>query len=728
MNRVFDALAGHLAQNRVRWLCAILLATALGLPGAARLPVDNSVGVWSLSEAPATRVYHRWRAVFGNDDWLVVGFRPKAPVTSEAGLAELARVSERLERLPGAGETVSLWSYVRESRGLAKGERPAPADREAFARELASSPFFDHDLWNPKTGAVGIYVEVARSDPTTMGALKSGLEAAVAEEAAQGTTLYWGGVSAISMALDEASQREISVRFPLGVVVATAAVWLSGMPVRALLAILALAGVSTLASLGALAASGHSLNMVLTILPSLVFFVSLTYGVFVAHGLAGAGLTGDRDARLRRVFGPVFDSMLATVAGLLALKLSAFPVLGQLGVFGSLGTLLGMVLPFCALPILLPEGVACDHGPQPMWARLPAKPVLFAWTVVVALSLPGIPKIRAEMDPLSFLPTASPVRAGFTWIGRELTGLSPVEIAITFPEPVRDPAAFAALDRACERVRALAGVARVLSPADWLRRFHQNAASGETPDPAAYTVPTDAAEVGRVLDDEGADRFLGRFVSKDRRTWHVHVRTRVEAAMAFAALKASIVDELARAFPRAAIETYGQHALIKEMEAYLVSSTAASLGVAWLLIAIILIFRAPTPWLGAWAIVPNTLPIVLVLAAMGYGGIPLDVATSMVTAVATGLCADNTFHFMERWRTARAEGLSEHVAIRHTLDHVAAPMIQSGLLTGTLFCVLGTSSFVPVMYFGLLNALSIFSSLVLDLTFLAAYLKVRAGD
>lgn len=727
MPRLFDLLAGFLARHRRACLIAILAATAAGLPGVARLDVDNSVGVWSLPEAPATRAYQRWRAVFGNDDWIVVAFRPAGDPLSGTWLAEVRRVTERLERLPGAGQAISLWSYYRDSRGIDGNQQPGEEELLAFAREVRASPFFENDLVRTSSGAAGIYFEVPRSDPGTLKRLGEAMRSLVEQEAATGTTLYWGGVSAIAMALDEASRREISVRFPLGVLVAVLVVWWSGMPWRALAVILVLAGTATLGSLGALAAAGHSLNMILTILPSLVFFVSLTYGVFVAHGLAGAGLSGDLDARLRRVFGPVFDSMASTVAGLLALLLSAFPVLGRLGLYGSLGVVLGMVLPFCAMPLVLPEGQRCDPGPSRRWARLRPVPVLVFWGLVLLAALPGIPRIQVEMDPLRFLPAASPLRQSFGWIGRELTGLSPVEVVLVFPKAVTDPAAFARLDTACERIRRLPGVMRLLGPADWLKRFHQNQV-GDGFDPAAYRVPTDAGEIARVLASEDADRFLGRFVTKDLTTWHVHVRTNVEAALAFGALKARILAELRRDLPEARLETYGQHALIKEMETYLVSSTATSLVVAWFLIALILVARAPTVELGLWATVPNTLPILFVLAAMGYAGIPLDVGTSMVTAVATGLAADNTFHFMERWKTARGAGLELDAAIDETLAHGANPMVQSSLMTGTLFAVLSTSSFLPVVYFGVLNALSIFSSLLLDLTFLAAWLRVRRPD
>ncbi len=725
MSRLFDLLAAFIARHRRAVLAAILLATAAGLPGAARLTVDNSVAVWSLPGAPASQAYQRWRAVFGNDDWIVVGFRPAAPPFSAAWLAHVRRVTERVQRLPGAGEVISLWAYYRESRGAA-AEQPSAEDLRAFEAELRASPFFENDLLRASTGATGVYFEISKNDPETLAQLSAALRRLVAEEEAAGAHLYWGGVSAIAMALDEASREEIALRFPLGVVAAALVVRASGMPWRALAAILALAGVATLASLGALAAAGHSLNMILTILPSLVFFVSLTFGVFVAHGLAGAGLDGGVDHRMRRVFGPVFDSMSSTVAGLLALLLSAFPVLGRLGLFGSLGVVIGMVLPFCALPLLLPGGVRCDHGPARFWTRLPPRPVLAFWTVALLIALPGIPRIRAEMDPLRFLPARSHLRESFAWFGRELTGLSPVEVVLAFPGPVRDPQAYARLQEACARVRALPGVQRVLSPADWLARFHQNR-TGDGLDPAAYRVDPDPDQLRRDLSAEDADRFLRRFVTRDLTTWRVHVRTNVEAALAFADLKQRIVAEFARAFPAARVETYGQHALIKEMERYLVTSTAASLGVAWLVIAVILVARAPTRALGAWAIVPNTLPIVLVLAAMGYAGIPLDVGTSMVTAVATGLAADNTFHFMERWQYARAAGLSDAAAIDETLAHGANPMVQSSLMTGTLFAVLATSNFLPVVYFGVLNALSIFASLFLDLTFLAAWLRVRQG-
>lgn len=700
-----------------------MLASLAGAPLAARLQMDNSIRVWRLPGTPATAAYDRWRAVFGDDDWLVVGARPASSPLSPAGLGEVRRLTEALERLPGVGRTISLWTYFRDSRGIEAGRVPPVDEVKVFEEEVLASPFFENDLLRRSTGAAGIYLEVTARDPAASEALGTALNALAASERASGRELHWGGVSAIAFALDAASRREIALRFPIGVAVAALLVWWSGMPVPAVLLTMVLAGLASLASLGALSWAGHSLNMVLTILPSLVFFVTLTYGVFVAHALAGAGLAGPLEQRLKRIFVPVTDSMVCTVVGLLALELCAFPVLRHLGRFGALGVFFGMLLPFCAMPIALAEGVPCDRGPQPYWARRNPRNVLVFWALSVLVALPGVTMIRAEMDPLSFLPPDDPVRSGFAWISANLTGLSPLEVVIEHGVPLTDPAALRALDGACASVRGLPGVSRVLGPADWLARFEQNRAAGETLDPAAYRVPDAEEPIRAALTDDDASPFLRRFVTKDLATWHVHVRTTVERALAFAQLKDRVVAQFAAAFPRARVSTYGQHALIKEMEGYLVSSTFESLGVAWLIIATILVARAPSLKLGAWAVVPNTLPLVYVLATMGYFGVPLDVGTSMVMAVATGLSADNTFHVMERYGTARAAGMSQDEAITRTLDHAAAPMLQSSLLTSTLFLVLATSPFAPVRWFGILNALSIISSVLLDLTFLPAYLR-----
>ena len=51
--------------------------------------------------------------------------------------------------------------------------------------------------------------------------------------------------------------------------------------------------------------------------------------------------------------------------------------------------------------------------------------------------------------------------------------------------------------------------------------------------------------------------------------------------------------------------------------------------------------------MGLIAMVPNLLPVVLVLGCMGWFSIPMSVATVTVASIVFGIVVDDTIHFSE---------------------------------------------------------------------------------
>jgi len=218
-----------------------------------------------------------------------------------------------------------------------------------------------------------------------------------------------------------------------------------------------------------------------------------------------------------------------------------------------------------------------------------------------------------------------------------------------------------------------------------------------------------------------------RFVDLERRRLRVHVRTTLIEAEAYEALRAAIENKTRELLPGSLASSYGLHARIKIMESHLLASQARALGIAWVLVSLLLVGLAPNVTIGLLAIIPNTLPVILVFATMGALGIPLDLGTMMVTSITMGFAVDDTFHIMSRYGNLISQGLDHTHALDQTLATSGIAVIQTSVLLTTLFCVLATSVFVPISRFGMLVAIAVVAALILDLLLLPALLDVRAS-
>ena len=92
--------------------------------------------------------------------------------------------------------------------------------------------------------------------------------------------------------------------------------------------------------------------------------------------------------------------------------------------------------------------------------------------------------------------------------------------------------------------------------------------------------------------------------------------------------------------------------------------------------------------------------------------IPLNAGTSMVAAIALGICVDDTMHVMSRFHEELKHHASRQDALVAMVRAEAVPIFATSIALAAGFAVFATSSFEPVAHFGLLSALVILVALI----------------
>ncbi len=132
--------------------------------------------------------------------------------------------------------------------------------------------------------------------------------------------------------------------------------------------------------------------------------------------------------------------------------------------------------------------------------------------------------------------------------------------------------------------------------------------------------------------------------------------------------------------------------------------------------------------LAPWAIVASTLPVAALLGLMGWAGIGLDPANTMVGAILIGIGVDDTIHLSLRYADARSEGLDTWDAIDRALRSAGEPVLVSSGVLALGFSVLLFSQWGGLVGFGLLASLGVGLLLAGNLLLLPAALLVGARD
>jgi hypothetical protein len=119
---------------------------------------------------------------------------------------------------------------------------------------------------------------------------------------------------------------------------------------------------------------------------------------------------------------------------------------------------------------------------------------------------------------------------------------------------------------------------------------------------------------------------------------------------------------------------------------------------------------------GLVAMIPNLIPVYLVLALMGTLDIPLDMTTLLIGGVVIGLAVDDTIHFMHKFNRYYEETGDPRAAIHETLITTGSALLFTSIVLGLGFSVFMAAYMVNIAWFGVLLTFSVLVAFLADIT------------
>ena len=728
MNALFHFALAH---RRAVLAASLAAAAALG-PGLLRLETDNSPPVWFVDGAPEVGAYRRLVARFGSDEGYRLAFEGPALWTRE-GLAFLERLEGDLAALPGVRATSSALAHHRPGMTA-----PPAEDPEGFRRRVEDNALDRAAGWFAADGAaLSLLIETEALPPAAAAALERDLGAhAAAAPAGLSATLV--GTRSLEHALD-ASSREIgSVFFPLLVGLALALLAATFRDLAGVAVPLACVAWIELVVLGALGWAGVRMNLVLAVLPPLLFAIALASALHVQIPVRAREAAGETPAAaLAAVYRDKSRALLwtsaTTAAGFASLAISPVPPVAALGLAATFAVVVLGAGIFLFQPALLatlrgsralPER-ALEEALERAGRRLALiaarrrRAVLAAGALLGVAAVSGLPRLERESDAFAYLAADHPTRRAAERLERLGMGFATLELLLEAPAgsaSLREAAAMTAAAGLGRRLRALPGVLGALGAGELVEDvaaaspFAALAASPEELVPGALELLGESGEGRRALD---------RFVSADGRAARLTLFVRHGGYEAIETIATAAEAEGRRAFPGARVEASGQLRVLLGLH----RSLLATLGGSLALMAAVLLgtFAALLRRAGAAlaALVPTAWPVALVLGGMAWAGVPLDVATVMVASIVSGLGVDASIHVLARPRE-RAQEAGTRAAVAEGAARAAPALLVTGAILCTGFGVCALSEFMPIARFGALSAAAIALSVVAALVLLPA--------
>jgi hypothetical protein len=175
------------------------------------------------------------------------------------------------------------------------------------------------------------------------------------------------------------------------------------------------------------------------------------------------------------------------------------------------------------------------------------------------------------------------------------------------------------------------------------------------------------------------------------------------------------------------LQVTGANYLLAQMSRALVHNQVSSLACAVVMILGTITIALRSWRMGVVAAIPNLLPTVMIFGLMGWLGIELSAATTMIASVALGLFVDDTIHLLYLYRQEKKTGRRTFDAIEYALHHAGRAVIFTSLILTLGFWAGLLGSFKPTIYFSFLMGLTMLFSVVTELLVTPAVVLTLEG-
>ena len=544
--------------------------------------------------------------------------------------------------------------------------------------------------------------------------------------------VYQIGGSALSANLTEKIKEDQRVFLPLSVLVLLLTLAFSLRRATAALMPMSTAGLSVVWTLGFMGFMGIPINIMTSIVPALVIIIGSTedihllaeYGAGIKDGLSRQGAI----VRMADNMGvAVLLTFVTTYVGFLSIALNDIELLYQFGLVSSTGLLFNFIITVLLVPALLGllghgGGGATKKGngysAYQRWTvallmalRKRRTTVLIAAGAVAVVGGVAATQLRINNNLLDYLDKDSPLRVNADRVHRELSGIHLFSIVVD-----------SGIDNTFLQLKYLKEVLKLQAFVDGMAEFDRS-----------FSFANFVTLVNSVMADEHDNtlrlpesddivreymlfikqRDVAGYVSPDYSRARILVRHNISSSdelnQAVARIKAFAA---ANVDPALRVEVTGKSVLSNKAVEEMARGQLQSLLLVGAVIVVLVSVLFVSLRAGFIALIPNLFPVLVLFGVMAMLDIPLNAGTSMVAAIALGICVDDTMHVMSRFHDELKQHDSRTAALVAMMRAEAVPIVATSVALAAGFAVFATSSFAPVVNFGLLSAMVILVALV----------------
>jgi predicted RND superfamily exporter protein len=502
-------------------------------------------------------------------------------------------------------------------------------------------------------------------------------------------------------------------------------------------------------AMGLMAFSQIPVKMLSSVLPSIILSVGIADAVhilthFFQYLHQGYNKEEAIVSAVRHSGVAVLLTTMTTAAGLLSFSFVEMAAVCEMGAFAAAGVVFALFYTLVMIPAmisLLPikpkkkskrQSGLMDRILSQFGRLATTRPRSIVVVTILLLVVSGslLFKLRFSDHVLKYFPDEMQVKQDALYIQDRLNGLLAFEIIVDTGKKngLYEPAVLNRIEDAIEQLKQIKDpasgfyVGNVISIIDLVKEINQALNNN---DPLFYTIAQDREILAQELflfELSGADD-LSAITDSDFSKTRISVKVPWLGSVDFSRMVHRIDRILKPIFNGGEqFSMTGISVILARTYPAALNSMYHSYMIAFVVISLMLILLVGGFRIGLASIVPNILPIMLVMGSLTVFDITLDMTSMMIGSIALGLVVDDSLHFIYSYRRFWMRSGDPGDAVRQTLQTSGrALLITSVVLAGGFFSLMN-ATLLYLVQFGLLLGVIIFLALTADFLVLPALL------
>ena len=509
-------------------------------------------------------------------------------------------------------------------------------------------------------------------------------------------------------------------------------------------------------------ATGGSMNMVLVVMPTLLFVLTMSGAIHVANYWKHAAHENMKTAVVEATkvaAAPCALASFTTAIGLMSLKSSTLVPVSDFGVYSAIGCAITLAMVLYGLPSLLqfwpakvPRKEEVDRTGWKLMGNFLAnhnRAVIAASVVVFVASAYGLRWFETETKVIRYFPEESRVVRDYRYLEENLAGIVPVDVIVRFDADSQQTMNFLqrmeVVREVQAKMRAHPEISGTLSLTDFRPVTEDPGKDASTLAKLRYNRTAHETEIRVKKADSGASSFFsiatkqadlkregdGLLNKAGDELWRITAQVAIMSDLDYGDLTRDL-DEIAQTVlkyhPGGGHVVTGMVPVFLRTQQAVLESLIRSFALAFVVIAVVMMFVLKSSGAGLITMVPNLMPVGVVFGLISWCGLSVDIGTMITASVVLGIAVDGTLHLLTWFRKGIENGLERNQAVSEALGHCGPAMWQTSFAVGTGLMMLYPADLLLISRFGWLMATLIGAALVADIIFLPALLAGPLGS